>query len=171
MKDEIKLSEDWKKEYEKFLLTRKYSEASRWIGICYANPTIDNLKTAFGLVVDYVISIPLTNDEKLTKERKDLLNKLDEIEKILYGTESEEVQKLYEEYKIIPIKVKKGVKIVTELGNLPNLVTALRDVLVKAGEFATSIGLRVTLASERKFGLKRILEEEGFDTEELEEFE
>ena len=56
-----------------------------------------------------------------------------------------------------------GIKIVTTIHNLPNLIKALRDVLIDAGNFSTSKGLRVTLSQKKKIGMMRILEEEGIE--------
>ena len=161
MKKEEMLFEDWKKEYEKILLSKKYSEASAIIGECYRNPNIENVKKAYASVVDYVTSIPLPINEE--KNRKQFLNPLDEIAKIIYGTDSPEVEKLCEKYQVIRRPERVGIKIVKTIHNLPNLITALRNILIKAGDFSTSKGLRVTLSQKKKIGMMRILEEEGID--------
>ncbi|RKZ28635.1 hypothetical protein DRQ26_00680 [bacterium] len=160
-RSENMIYEDWKKEYEKFVLTKKYSEATSAVGRCFANPSIENIKIAYGLVQDYVSSIPLPMNNKGEK-RKEFLGKLDEIALILYGTESDEVKKICEKYKVKRGKIRNGISVVDTIIDAPNLIIAIRDLLIEAGEYATSLGLRVTMSPERKFGLKRILEEEGF---------
>lgn len=159
-KDEM-LFEDWKKEYEKILLSKKYSEASAIIGECYRNPTIESVKRAYASVMDYVTSIPLPINEE--KTRKKFLKPLDEISQIIYGVDSPEVNKLCQKYKVVRKPERVGIKIVKTIHNLPNLIKALRDVLIQAGDFSTSKGLRVTLSQKKKIGMERILEEEGID--------
>jgi len=158
------IAEDWRKEYEKLVLTRKYSRASSLIGYALSFPDLLNIKLAFAAVVDFVSDIPIPENSKHKEERDNFLKELDEIGLILYGNyEREDVKKLLEKYGLFVKRVRDGVKLVPQLQNLPLLAIKLREILVKAGDFATSRGLRITLAKPVKRGARRILEEEGLE--------
>lgn len=161
------VAEDWKKEYEKVLLSRKYSRASSMIGICSSEPVIENIKRAYGFIVDFVTSIPIPvakGKRKKSNPRKEFLGRLDEIGFILFGSKrSARRKKLMSKYGVTDIKTRRGVKMVSSLSNLPNLIKELREILIDAGEYATTIGLRITLAATKKYGLPRLLEEEGME--------
>jgi len=154
--------EDWKKEYEKIILSQKYAKASTLIGQFFASPTMDNLKLAFGAIQDYITAIPLpmeTND--IT--RKTFINRLDEIGIIIFGSDGKVVDEICKKYNIIRSKARVGMNIATTIQNLPDLGRILRNILIDAGEYTTSKGLRVTLFQKKNIGIKRILEEEGFE--------
>lgn len=156
------ISEDWRKDYEKIILSRKYSRASTSIGVCSSMPTIENVKTAYGYIMDFVTFIPIPSQEKLISQRKTFIDDLDKIGLVLFGKDCKEKRDLMKKYGVTVNSTRRGVRIVPSLQNLPNLIKALRDILLSAGEFATSAGLRIGLATPRKFGKERILEEEGF---------
>jgi len=165
--------EDWKREYEKVILSRKYGSATSALGVCYSMPTIDNVKNAFGLVMDFItaLPIPVSQEESKTK-RKGFLADLDKINKVLFGNyDNEEVKMLLKEFNVSIAKVKQGVRMVDNLQDLQNIVVKIRDVLIEAGDFATSAGLRITLSKAKLLGMDRILEEEGFDDLDLGEEE
>jgi hypothetical protein len=158
------ISEDWKKEYEKILLTRKYAIACNYIGIASATPTLENVKNAYGSVIDYLTAMPLPEQFDKTKDKRKGLNaRLDEIGLLLFGVENDTVKALEIKYEVVRRKAKEGGRFITSLDNLPNLIKSLRNILIEAGEYATSCGLRVTLAEERVYGEKRLLEEEEFE--------
>jgi hypothetical protein len=122
--------------------------------------------------LDYVASLPLPENKH--KDREEYFKTLDEIDLILFGRrkddqkqEIQEIKDLEEKYKVFTVKAREGVKMVDSLQNLPNLIIKLREILIKAGEFATSSGLRVSLARPRVFGKERLLNEEHFDDLEL----
>jgi len=160
------ISPDWKKEFDKYMLTKKYSEATAQIGLCASEPTLENIKIAYGMVTDFISYIP-TAGGKAKEIQDDLLRRLDEIGLIIHSNPATIPQELLDNYGLILAEEREGLRIVKTLQNLPNLVIALRDLLIDAGNFAVSLGLRITLAQERKFGLRRILEEEGIDLSEL----
>lgn len=162
------ISEDWRREYEKIILSKKYSRACTAVAFALANPNIDNVKIAFGSVSDYINSLPLPIDKH--KERDEFIKKLDEINLIIYGCRKDEngkkikeIEELEKKYKVFTIKAREGVKMIDTLQNLPNLIIELRGILIEAGEFATSSGLRVSLARPREFGKDRLLKEENFE--------
>jgi len=168
----IRFAEDWKKEYEKILLSRKYSRACSVIGMASTNPTIENVKQCYGFVLDFITNLPIPlNSEKSGKIRKNLLNRLDEISLILYGKNSEKKKELMKKYNVSEIRVRRGIKRVASLGNIPNLIKELRDILIEAGGFAVSSGLRITLATPQPRGIDKILKEEGFKEEQEEDYE
>jgi len=156
------IAEDWKREYEKIILSRKYAAASTLIGVCLANPEEQAVKAAFGAVVDFVTSIPIGEEEKKQEKRDGFLVSLDEIEVVLYGNpELENVRLLSKKYGVMSRPERSGVRKVSRIQNLPELVKQIRTILVQAGDFATSAGLRILLAKHRKFGMEKIMEEEG----------
>jgi hypothetical protein len=162
--DKGRIGEDWKREYEKIILSRKYAEASSAIGSCFAQPTIENVKIAYGATVDFVTAIPIPEQDNLKGRRTGFLNDLDEIGLIVHGNyDQENVKELLKEYGLMISKVKQGVRTYDVLQNLPELVKKIRNILIEAGEFATSAGLRITLAKKQSEGMMKIMEEEGFD--------
>lgn len=170
MPDQL-ISEDWKKEYEKILLSKKYMASSSVLGIAFVHPTIENVKLAYGHVQDYVTSLPIGMGDRF-KDSKDrrikFLEKLDDIGLVLFGNkEISEVQKLMKEFKVSSQQVRKNVRIEDELKDLPNLVKELRKVLVESGEFAFSLGLRITISQPKKSGMTALMEQEGFDDLEI----
>ena len=169
-KDELRfITEDWRKEYEKFLLSKKYDRTTTIVAYALANPTIENIKRACAAVNDYISMIPIGNDDELKQERKALLDRVDKIYTVLYGDYSNpEVLKLIKEFGLSLVETRKGVQRTFELVDLPKLAIKLRDVLTDAGDFAMSLGLRVTHAIERKIGIQKVLEEEGFEDLEVE---
>lgn len=162
------VTEDWRREYEKVILSRKYSAASTLISMCFASPSDTNAKMAFGAIVDFVTSMPIGEDKKNQDTRDGFLSDLDEIELALYGNpELQDVQNVLKKYNLIIGSERMGVKRVTRIQNLPELAKRMREVLLKAGDFATSAGLRIMLAKRKKFGMDKILDEENIKDLEL----
>ena len=157
------MTEDWKKEFEKIILTKKYAKASSIIGIASSTPDIFNVRMAYGHVIDYVTAIPLPQDDNKINVRKGLLDELDKIGLILNGSDTETTKQAEKSLGVFRARVRDGLKMVDQLQELPKIVNNLRDILIKAGEFATSSGLRVSLSKKRKYGHDRLLEEENFD--------
>jgi len=153
----------WKREYEKYLVSEKYSDASAAIGTCSAYPFIGNIQEAYGLIVDFVSQIPIPEKFESTTTRQKMLDDLDEISLVLYGDISNQlVKEKVSELGLTIKRIRIGVKMIPTLENLPILIKKLRDILIKAGEFATLAGLRITIPVKKGTGIKRLLEEEGF---------
>lgn len=162
------VTEDWKKEPEKILLSRKYHETSSILGRTIYNPTIENIRYAQGAISDYVMSIPVGSYKtKKQEERNKILLELKQIGIVLYGNPSNpEVTKLYKDYGVTRKLQRKGSSIIYKLTELPQLANHLSEILVKAGDFAVTIGLRITLPQTTKQGMDKLIEEEGIKIEE-----
>lgn len=165
MEDDDTIAASWKQEFEKYKVSKKYFSATQSVGIASSNPTIENARICYGRVIDFVSSLPLPTAKrsKASGERKKILNKLDDMSLVLYGNlKNENVQKLMRKHEIIVFPVRVGIKMVSVMQNIPNLIKELRSILIEAGEFATSAGLRITLPYKKEFGRNRLLKEEGF---------
>jgi len=164
MAEQDLMTEDWKKEFEKVILTKKYARASSVIGLASSEPNLLNLKMAYGNVLDYVTAIPVSQDLDRVAIRKGFIDKLDKIGLILNGSTTNELTlNAMRDYKVFLSPERDGVRTIQALQNLPTLVNAIRDILIEAGEFSTQIGMRVSLSKKRKYGKERLLEEEEFE--------
>lgn len=165
------VSDDFRtKEFEKFLLSRKYFEASKEIGFASAYPTIENISRAYGMVVDYITSIPVSQIDKVLKKRNELLADLSEVSLILHGKkENKEVKTAMDKLHIGFIRMRKGMSFVDTLTELPNLVKQLQTILIEAGDNAVIWGLRIPVSELKSKGMDKLLEEEGFADEDEEE--
>ena len=162
------LGVDWKKEYEKLVLTRKYAEACTLVGKLFTMPSETLFRLALGAVLDYVLSIPTTFNDRYYSKKRELLEKLDKLEKI-FTTDplSEDFRDIKKEYKIEVVPVRQSGRIVYKITNILPLAMELRGILNEAGTLATEAGLRITISPKRKYGMQRILEEEGFENLEI----
>lgn len=161
-KDETDLvSEAWKtKEYEKYVLSKKYHHATDHLGIAYTNPTMENIKTIYGITNDYVCSIPLKAELKETRDK--FLEELDQIGLVLHGNlDTKEVQAAVLKYKLTITTERKQSRSYKQISNLPALLSALRNILVGAGDYALQCGLRISLSKKKKKGMEKMLDEEG----------
>lgn len=166
------VTEDWKREYEKIILSRKFATASALLGLAFSNPTEFTIKQALGASYDCVQNMPIGENKDHQDRRDDMLKELDEIEIVIFGKpDSKATADMKKKYGIETKMERRGVKMVPVIQNFPEVLKHLRSVLVKAGDFATSIGLRVTLPKEHRYGMERLLEEEGFTEEDMEEME
>jgi len=164
------VTEDWKKEYPKIILAKKHATASGSIGLSASDPSMENVKHAYGRIMDFITEIPIGDNTEYQKQRNKFLIDLDEIGKIIYGNPKiTAIKKLYKKHEIRIRRIRQGAKLVHTIENIPELISKLRDILTEAGDFATSIGLRITLPTEKKYGLDRLEEEEGFDIDDFEE--
>lgn len=164
--DTEKISESWRtKEFEKYLIAKKYHHATSCLGIAAGNPVLENIKTLYGAVIDYVSSIPIKPNMK--DDRKEYINTLDQVALILYGNYNEPtVQAIVKINKLTLLKSRNGSYNELILGNLPNLVNMIRDVLMKAGDFALRNGLRpLSIYEQKASGTDMIEDEEGFEYE------
>lgn len=160
------VSEAWKtKEYEKYVLSKKYHHATDYLGLAYTNPTLENIKITYGVINDYVCSIPLKKE--LKKKRDEFLEELDKIGLVLHGDLSNpEVQNAVSNYKLKIITERKQSRSYQKISNLPMLLIALRSVLVEAGDYAVMCGLRISLSKKTKHGMEKVLDEEGLKMDE-----
>lgn len=163
--EEIKeLGVDWKKEYEKLVLTRKYAEACTLVGKLFTAPSETLFRLALGAVVDYVLSIPTTSNDVYHEKKQDLLKRLDELESVFTTNPlSESFEQIKKKYEIEIIPVRQSGRIVYKISNIVPLAVELREILNEAGTLATEAGLRITISPKRKYGMQRILELEGFE--------
>lgn len=158
------IGEDWKKEYEKVILSRKYFYASTTVSDFFINPNENTVKMAFASVMDFVVSMPVSANKTLKENRDKFKDELDDIGLVLLGDPSfSNVTKLYKKYGIIVRKVREGVRIRNMLTNLPELGKSIRNILIECGDFATQSGLRITLAKPKDYGMEKIENEEGME--------
>lgn len=155
------VSEAWKtKEYEKYVLSKKYHHAADYLGHAYSDPTIENIKITYGVINDYICSIPLKKE--LTENRDEFLKEMDNIGLVLHGNLStKEVQNAILKYKLTIVTERKQAKAFHKISNLPMLLNPLRGVLLAAGDFAVQCGLRISLSKNKKKGMEKMLDEEG----------
>ncbi len=157
------VSEAWKtKEYEKYVLSKKYHTATDHLGLAYSNPTMENIKTLYGIINDYVCSIPLK--QELKEKRDKFLTDLDQIGLVLHGNlENKEVRAAVLKYKLTITTERKQSREYEQISNLPVLLSELRTILVEAGDYAVQCGLRISLSKNKKKGMEKMLDEEGLE--------
>ena len=164
------VTDDWRKNYEKFLLSQTLDKINDLIGETIANPTTGMIKRSCGALLKYLAQMPLGNAEEHKKTREKLRNNILDIYDIVAGSpKSERVQALMKKHNII---IKTGLRAKGEVGNpfvrtsmifnLPSLAIELNRIASEAGDFAQSVGLRVAHAQKKKKGTEKLLEEEGF---------
>ncbi len=164
------VSEGWKKEYEKFLLSQKYSKVCTLLGQALTEPTLQNAKTAYGTVTDYVCSIPISVllHSETQKTRDELVASLDKIGVALYGDlRNQEVLTTVASMGLGLVCVRTGVQNELRITNIPKVIIETRNILIAAGDFAVTCGLRVSVSERKKRGKDKLLEEEGFENDSL----
>jgi len=155
------VTEDWARDYEKIILSKKYDDACSSLADFFANPTMEYLKNAFAAVSDVVMQIPLDPRDREIREK--WIRKLNEIEQIIYGNRKHpKTQALFKKYNIVIRYERQGINLVPILDNIVNLGNVLRKILLEVGDVSYISGLRLLLPRRRKYGLEKILEEEGF---------
>lgn len=158
------ISEGWKKEYEKYLLTKKYYIASDFVSDAITDPTINNIKKAYGVVSNYISSIPI-GKENIKKERDELFTQLKPAELILFGNPTmTNVVEARKKLGMGLIRIRQGNQYMLQVTDLPLIAIELRNILVNAGDFAVMCGLRISLSEKKPKGKQKLLEEEGFDS-------
>jgi hypothetical protein len=135
-----------KSEYEKGEISRKYFEASSFLSVATAYPTMENMKIALAKVSDFIISLPLRSNTAESKKRKEMLDKIKKFEKIVYEGVIE--RNLLKEYQLKIRTTRDGLSKTRKIINPINLIIPIRELLIEAGEFATELGLRITMPSE-----------------------
>lgn len=159
----------WKQEYEKMLLSKKYFIASEIVGNAMSDPSMDNIKIAYGMIADFIMQIPIPeNKENIKSKRKALLDKLDKLSTAIFGDLSNPaVRNELNDMNIEVSLTRKGLRRIYIISNTIKIATYLRDILIEAGEFATTLGLRITIPIETEGGIEKLLKEEGFDNLEV----
>lgn len=165
------VTDDWRKNYEKFLLSQTLDKINDLIGETIANPTTGMIKRSCGALLKYLAQLPLGNADDHKKTREELRNKIIEIYDIVAGSpSSERTQELMKKHNII---VRTGLRAKGMTGNpfvqtsmicnIPRLAIELNMIASEAGDFAQKIGMRVAHAQKNKKGTDKIFEEEGFN--------
>lgn len=156
------VGEAWRKEFDKLLLSRKLDSSSSAIGIAAQSPTEQNVRTAYGMISDYITFMPVGNKDNA--ERKKILARLDKIGYILYGNKSDKTTLGYmKEFKMGLQYVRQGPHVIAVLTQLPNLVNELRSTLMNASDFAVQSGLRIVLTEKKSKGMTKLDDEEGYE--------
>lgn len=163
---EKRISEDWVKEYEKILLTRKIHKVSEIIGeteyfVSVATSPVEKRKKimhCLSAIVSLINSIPIL------KEHKQIIDgwyeAIQRIKGMAFGN-----KKICKEEKIKMINVRVGIKYVS----VPNdegfekIMIKINELFREIDKFTTESGLRITLPMERKIGAEAILEKEKID--------
>lgn len=156
---------NWKTEFEKYMISKTYYEVSASIGYASSYPTLAVIQHTYGSLTAFITGIPIpeTHPKSITK-RKEMLSSMDEIGLILFGNVKDpRVIASMNKYGIKTRIVRHGIGYISLLDNLPVLVNKMRDILVEAGTFTTSVGLRLQIPDKQILGLQRILDEEGFE--------
>lgn len=156
------IGEAWRKEFDKLLLSRKLDSASSAIGIASQSPTEQNVRTAYGMICDYITFMPVGDSKNAARAK--ILAHLDTIGYILYGDKTDKTTLEYlRKFQMGVQYVRQGPRIVAVLTQLPKLVNELRKVLMEANDFAVQSGLRIVLTEKKPKGMKKLDEEEGYE--------
>jgi DNA-binding phage protein len=167
------VTEEWKnKEYEKIKISGKLMDATRALGICYSYPSIDNIKKTFGLIIDYIVAMPIQDSvAENSKKKRELLVRMDTIQIALFGNpDDKETRKICSEMGVIYEQKRDGLMYVWVMKDAPKILIKLKDIINEAGELALVSGIRISQNVKRKYGMSKIAEEEGFNEEELDSF-
>jgi hypothetical protein len=163
------VTEDWRINYEKYILARKLSLAASTVGMAAGNPEEETVRAAFSSVYDYVTNLPVGNDDFHKKTRFDLYTRLDEINLVLFGNPNDErVAKLMRKFKVQIRIMRQGVRAVPMRSDLPRIVAELRDILNTASDWAYGMGLRFTKPDKFK-GMEKVENEEGFSEDDTDD--
>jgi len=160
------ISEDWVKEYEKILITRKIHRVSEIIGeteyfVSVSADPIEKRKKimqCLGAIVSLINSIPIFEEHK--KIVDGWYQDVNRIKSLLFGN-----GKALKKEGIKTVTVRKGIHLYT----VPNaegyakILEKINNLFREIDKFTTVNGLRITLPMERKIGAKAILEEENID--------
>jgi len=168
-KEETLETDDWRHEYEKVVLSKKYHAAARDVALAIQRPEKTNIETAMASLYEYVASLPAAKQSTKT-QRQEILAKIDTAYTALYGDLRDGATlKAIQELGLKIGYVRQGINKVPRITNLARVSLYLRDVLAEAGDLATRMGLRVTIYEPPVRGARKILEMEGIDPEELED--
>ncbi len=168
--DKNMITEDWKKEYEKIILTQKLDEVNRIIRGTLINTNKNTVQLSASALLDYLSSLPLGDAEKQQGERNKLRGEILKIYNVVSGDpRSPQTRELYEEYGLLIRKVRDTSArgnpniLTSKIQNLQILALKLNDISARVGDFSQSLGMRVTFAQIRKKGYEKAIDEEGFD--------
>ncbi len=168
--DKSMIAEDWKKEYEKIILTQKLDEINRIIRATLINTNKQSVINSSAGLLDYLSSLPLGSAKDQIEERNRLRKEILKIYKTVAGDpRDQQTQILYKEFGLIARKVRNISSrgnpnmLISKIQNLQILALTLNDLSAKVGDFSQSLGMRVTFAQKRKTGYNKITDEEGFE--------
>ena len=166
MVEEQRLSEDWIKEYEKNIITRKIHQVSENLGVArYVFSTSGNWKLRkdalarlIGSIDALVSALPLLKGEE--KQIMEWQEKVNEFNYILMG-DMETIKRKG----IKVIKVRDGLNVYTfpSTSGALKILKEVENLLREINLWTTKKGLRITLPFSRKVGKESVLEAEGID--------
>lgn len=164
------ISEDWVKEYEKILITRKIHKVSEIIGeteyfVSVSQNPVEKRKKIMhcvGAIVSLINAIPIFEEHK--KVIDGWYEAINKIKAILYGN-----SRILKKEKIKTKVIRTGIKytVVPDEDGFEKILRKINELFREIDKFTTEKGLRITLPMERKIGAEAILEEENIDLIEL----
>lgn len=168
--DKNMIAEDWKKEYEKIILTQKLDEVNRIIRATLINTNKNTVQLSASALLDYLSSLPLGDAKEQQDRRNELRDEILKIYNVVSGDPRDsQIKLLYEEYGLLIRKVRDtsgrgNPNILTsKIQNLQTLALKLNDISARVGDFSQSLGMRVTFAQHKKTGYNKAIDEEGFE--------
>jgi len=149
-------TDDWRRDYNKAKTIEKKHKAGSAVSLAMAEPTLENVKMAFGLLNDFVKSLTTLSKEP-EKELESYRKALNEIAKILHGDpKNQEIKKLYLKYSVKRIVKKEGIFVRNHFVNLFNIAEKLDEIYTKANYLAQKLGYGSAMPIERPSALERI---------------
>lgn len=164
------IAEDWKKEYEKIILTQKLDEVNKIIRATLTNTTRENIVYSASALLDYLASLPLGDNDDVVSKRKKIRDKVLEIYQTVTGDRRHpHTKELHKKYGLVVRMIRStspqgNPNVLTPIIlNLPSLAITLNELSSETGDFAQSLGMRVTFSTKEKKGYEKALDEEGFE--------
>lgn len=164
------IAEDWKKEYEKVILTQKLDETNRIIRATLTNTTRQNIILSASALLDYLASLPLGDKKEQQEQRGKIRDEILEIYQTVTGDPRHTItKKLYKKYGLVVRSIRDTSPggnphiLKPTIQNMQTLAIKLNYLSSQTGDFSQSLGMRVTFSTKEKKGYNKVIEEEGFD--------
>ena len=166
--EDTKITEGWVIDPNKNAFFQKKSYASLALGVASSDPTIFNVKRAFGAIIDVAYFLVHGNNLTNKKRLEEYRSELDEIQLVLFGDETEsKTKQAFIKYNVEKKEKKVGVDSFTTYTNLTALVLKLSRIFGNLNEYAQETGFGSIVSQRKSYGLYKLMENSNISSEEM----